>query len=138
LDYPLEAAGRTFLATILSMGNPHCVVFTDDNIEELPRRFGPIMENHPLFPARVNVEFIRVLDRESIVMRVWERGSGETWACGTGACAAIVAARLKGLVEEQCLVKLAGGNLDISWKGINYPALMKGTAVLAFKGSITI
>jgi diaminopimelate epimerase len=138
LDYPLEAAGRTFLATILSMGNPHCVVFTDDNIEELPRRFGPIMENHPLFPARVNVEFIRVLDRESIVMRVWERGSGETWACGTGACAAMVAARLKGLVEEQCLVKLAGGNLDISWKGINYPALMKGTAVLAFKGSITI
>lgn len=138
LDHSLEVAGRTFQVAILSMGNPHCVIFADEDIEEMPRRFGPIIENHALFPARVNVEFVRVLDRESIAMRVWERGSGETMACGTGACAAAVASRLKGLVDGECKVRLTGGDLDVSWKGYNYPVLILGHAATTFKGTLTI
>jgi diaminopimelate epimerase len=138
LDYPVEALGRTFSASILSMGNPHCVIIVDENVEELPRRFGPAIEHHRLFPARTNVEFVRVVDRGRVEMRVWERGSGETQACGTGACASAVAARLKGLVEGECTVGLLGGDLDIRWNSLNNPVIMTGGSSKIFIGSITI
>jgi diaminopimelate epimerase len=138
LDHPIEAEGATFLASIVSMGNPHCVVVMDDDVDELPARYGPTIETHPLFPAKTNVEFIRILNRQSVIMRVWERGSGETFACGTGACAAAVIANLKGLVDGDCTVKLRGGDLEISWQGINYPVFMTGPTVLVFKGVLSL
>lgn len=138
VGHPVDALGRTFHATILSMGNPHCVILVDGEIEDLPRKYGPAIEAHKLFPKRTNVEFIRVLDRTRIVMRVWERGSGETFACGTGACASAVAARLAGQVDEECVVELLGGTLDISWKDIEYPVLLTGTAVKVYEGILTI
>lgn len=138
VDYPIEIAGRTFLATILSMGNPHCVILADEDLEGLPKQFGPIIEKHPLFPARTNVEFIRVLNRERIVMRVWERGSGETFACGTGACASMVAAFLKGLVGGSATVELLGGELQLEWKNIRSSVIMTGESVLVYKGNLTI
>jgi diaminopimelate epimerase len=138
LDHPIEAEGQTFPASIVSMGNPHCVIVRDDDIEELPARYGPALENHPLFPAKTNVEFIRIVNRQRVIMRVWERGSGETFACGTGACAAAVTANLKGLVDGNCTVELRGGDLEISWQGINYPVLMTGPAVLTFKGVLSL
>jgi diaminopimelate epimerase len=97
-----------------------------------------MIENHPLFPAKTNVEFIRIENRSRIVMRVWERGSGETLACGTGACAAMAAARLKGLVHADCVVELRGGNLDIVWKDHKSPIVMTGLCELTFKGILTI
>ncbi|MGB6067070.1 MAG: diaminopimelate epimerase [Desulfomonilaceae bacterium] len=138
LDYPIEIEDRIFTASVLSMGNPHCVIVVEDDPSHLPHRYGPAIENHPLFPAKTNVEFIRVIDRTSIVMRVWERGSGETFSCGTGACAAAVAANLKGLVNSTATVELRGGKLDIRWKGIGFPVVMTGTSVLVFEGVITI
>jgi diaminopimelate epimerase len=138
LDQVIEVRGRSFQASILSMGNPHCVIVTEEELDGLPLRYGSEIENHRLFPAKTNVEFIRIKDRNHIVMRVWERGSGETLACGTGACASAVAARLKGLVQADCVVELRGGNLDISWKGINYPVLMTGACELVYKGILTL
>ncbi len=138
VDYPIELAGRAFPATILSMGNPHCVIITDEDLELLPKQIGPLIENHPLFPAKTNVEFIRVLNPARILMRVWERGSGETFACGTGACASMVAAALKGLVGSSATVELLGGDLDIEWKDMQSSVIMTGEAILVYKGSITI
>ncbi len=138
IDYPIEADGRIFPAVILSMGNPHCVIITDEDLDSLAREFGPIIEKHPLFPARSNVEFIRVADRGHIIMRVWERGSGETLACGTGACAGMVAAVLKDRVDRSVVVQLAGGFLEIEWKGSTYPVVMSGEAILSYSGTITI
>jgi len=138
IDYPVDADGRIFPAVILSMGNPHCVIITDEDLDSLVRGFGPLIEKHPLFPAKSNVEFIRIVDRGRIVMRVWERGSGETPACGTGACAAMVAAALKGRVGASALVKLPGGSLEIEWKGVTYPVVMTGEAIIAYNGTITI
>jgi diaminopimelate epimerase len=138
LDYPVEVEGRTFSASVLSMGNPHCVIVVDDDPELLPKRYGAAIEYHPLFPAKTNVEFIRVIDRTRIVMRVWERGSGETFSCGTGACAAAVAARLKGLVDSSATVELLGGELTIDWKGIGFSVLMTGSSIFVFDGDITI
>lgn len=138
IDHPIEANGETFLATIVSMGNPHCVIFPEGPVDELPVRFGPILENHPLFPARTNVEFIRVDGPERLTMRVWERGSGETLACGTGACASVVAARLKGLVGPDCTVGLLGGDLSIKWEGQGSSVLMTGSAITVYEGILTI
>ena len=138
LDYPVEVDGRTFSASVLSMGNPHCVIVVDDDPELLPKRYGAAIEYHPLFPAKTNVEFIRVIDRTRIVMRVWERGSGETFSCGTGACAAAVAARLKGLVNSSATVELLGGELTIEWKGVGFSVLMTGSSIFVFDGDITI
>jgi diaminopimelate epimerase len=138
LDHPVEVEGRTFSASVLSMGNPHCVIVVDEDPELLPKRYGPAIEYHPLFPAKTNVEFIRVIDRTRIVMRVWERGSGETFSCGTGACAAAVAARLKGLVNSSATVELLGGELTIDWKGIGFSVFMKGSSIFVFDGDITI
>jgi diaminopimelate epimerase len=138
IDYPVEASGRIFPAVILSLGNPHCVIITDEDPDSLVREFGPVIEKHPLFPAKSNVEFIRVADRGRIVMRVWERGSGETLACGTGACAAMVAAALKDRVDRLTEVQILGGSLEIEWKGPTYPVVMTGEANATYIGYITI
>jgi diaminopimelate epimerase len=135
MDYPLEAENRTFHITCVSMGNPHAVIFTD-NLDELPvERYGPIIENHGFFPNRTNVEFIEVKGPEDIRMRVWERGAGETMACGTGASASAVASSLKGLTGRKVTVHLAGGDLFIEWAGDNH-VYMTGPATEVFEGEI--
>ncbi len=138
LDHPVDVDGETFKAAILSMGNPHCVIVVDGDAEHLSKKFGPQIEKHPLFPAKTNVEFIQVSGPNSLVMRVWERGSGETLSCGTGACAAAVAASLKGLVQSKATVSLKGGDLEIVWKGLENDVIMTGPAQNAFTGVINI
>jgi diaminopimelate epimerase len=138
VDYPIEVMDRTFACTLVSMGNPHCVIVTEEEMDPLPQRYGPALEVHPLFPAKTNVEFIRIVDRHTIVMRVWERGSGETLSCGTGACASAVAAQLKHLVESPVVVQVRGGDLEIEWKGIQNQVFMTGTSVEVYTGKITL
>jgi len=138
VEHEIQAGDRIFQAAILSMGNPHCVIVVDEDLEPLPVRYGPTIEKHSLFPAKTNVEFIRVRSSNRIDMRVWERGSGETFSCGTGACASAVAARVKGLVDSKVTVGLLGGDLNIDWKGHNNPVLMTGSVVMVFKGTITV
>jgi diaminopimelate epimerase len=136
-DFPLVIEDKVFKITAVSMGNPHVVIFVDDADGFDVQRYGPLIENHGLFPRRINVEFIQVLDAERIRMRVWERGSGETMACGTGASAAGVAASLKGLTERRVNVMLAGGELMIEWNEDNH-VYMTGPAVEVFEGSIEL
>jgi diaminopimelate epimerase len=112
---PLDVAGRELRVTCVSMGNPHCVAFVDEITDDLVLRVGPQIERHPAFPNRVNVEFVKVLSRAETVLRVWERGSGETQACGTGACAAAVAGALAGLTDRKILTHLLGGDLELDW-----------------------
>jgi len=136
-DYPLKVDDREFKITCVSMGNPHAVIFVD-YVEDFPvRHYGPIIETHPLFPERTNVEFVQIINREEIKMRVWERGSGETLACGTGASASAVAASLKGLTERRVKVRLLGGELIIDWKE-NGNLYMTGPAEEVFTGEIDI
>ena len=131
---PLEVNGSTFRITCVSMGNPHCVVFQDE-VEDWPvGKWGPCFENHPLFPERTNTEFAKVLDRETIRMRVWERGSGETMACGTGACATLAAAVLNGLTERKATLLLNGGSLEIFWDERTDHILMTGPAEFVYDG----
>ncbi len=135
---PVEIGGKTWDITCVSMGNPHCVVFVKDvdslNLEEL----GPCFEKNPIFPEQVNTEFIRVLDSHTLQMRVWERGSGETWACGTGACAAAVAAVENGYCpkNEDICVHLVGGDLVI--RCTDETVYMTGEAVTAFEGEVEV
>ena len=118
LDLPLEAAGEALAVTLVSMGNPHAVQFIDRAPASYElERIGPAVERHPLFADRANFEAVRVLGRSRIEMRVWERGVGETLACGSGASAAVVAARLHGLVDDSVDVRLPGGSLNIDWDG---------------------
>ncbi|MDO4324335.1 MAG: diaminopimelate epimerase [Lachnospiraceae bacterium] len=134
----LLVQGRSYDVTCVSMGNPHCIVCVDDvdglKIEEI----GPAFECHPAFPDRVNTEFIRVLDRSTVQMRVWERGSGETWACGTGACAVAVACMLNGWTEDAVTVKLRGGDLHICWDKEKNTVFMTGPAATVFDGEIQL
>ncbi len=124
--------------TCVSMGNPHCVVFVEDT-KKLPlEQIGPKFEHHPMFPERVNTEFIRVIDREHIEMRVWERGSGETLACGTGACASVIACILNGYTEHEVVVSLLGGELKIRYDEEKNTVFMTGPAVKVFDGEIDI
>ena len=109
----LRVDDKLFDITAVGMGNPHCVIFTDKLTDQLIYTYGPLIENNPLFPEKTNVEFVRIIDRNHIEMRVWERGSGETFACGTGACAAAVASRLNGFTDTDVEVKLLGGRLKI-------------------------
>ena len=136
VQLPLEVDGKTYQITGVSMGNPHAVVCVEDvkglKLEEL----GPKFENHPAFPDRVNTEFIRVLDRSTVEMRVWERGSGETLACGTGACAVAVACIVNGYTDERVTVKLLGGDLDIYWDREANLVYMTGPAVTVFDGEL--
>lgn len=138
LNYPLEIRDRVFHCSFLSMGNPHCVIFLDENIESLPVDYGPAIENHVLFPKKTNVEFVRVLSRSQLLMRVWERGCGETLSCGTGACAAAVAAILQDVVETPVLVNILGGSLIIKWNGLNSAVMMSGPAKIVYDGDITV
>jgi diaminopimelate epimerase len=146
IDYPLEVGGRTERVTCVSMGNPHCVVFVnDDSVFRLDgfefARLGRRFENHAFFPKRVNTEFILPVSRKHLRMRVWERGSGETLACGTGACAALVAAVLTGRAERNATVELRGGNLEIEWpdKGEGKSAVyMTGEAITVFDGQVEL
>jgi len=121
----------------VSMGNPHCIIFVED-VNSIPiEKMGPMIENHPLFPKKTNVEFIHILNRKEINFRVWERGVGETLACGTGACASLVASVLNKKSERQAVIHLAGGDLDIEWIE-NGSAFMTGPAELVFKGEMII
>lgn len=132
-----EIAGGVQKITCVSMGNPHCVIFTDPDDLDL-EKIGPAYEKDKLFPERVNTEFVKVLQRNEVRMRVWERGSGETWACGTGACAVAVASVLNGYADrnEDILVHLRGGDLTIRWT--DETVFMTGSATLAFIGEVEI
>ena len=138
IDKPITVDGREYRMTCVSMGNPHAVVFIDESPKAFPlEQIGPLFENHSRFPDRTNTEFIRVVDRKNLEMRVWERGSGETLACGTGACAAAVAAIVNGLTDNDVTVHLLGGDLQISWSGDeNDSVFMTGPATTVFTGEI--
>jgi diaminopimelate epimerase len=137
VDYPLQIADREFNITCISMGNPHAVIVVDDVSGFPVTYYGPMIETHAIFPRKTNVEFIQVLNRAEIKMRVWERGSGETMACGTGAAAAAVASALKGLTEKTVTVHLLGGDLLIE-QAVNKHVYMTGPAVEVFEGSVDI
>lgn len=135
VDEPILVEGKEYRMTCVSMGNPHAVVFVDGDVRELPlESMGPCFENHERFPNRVNTEFVRVLDRHTAQMRVWERGSGETLACGTGACAVAVACVLNGLTEDEVTVQLLGGDLRIRWDREKNRVYMTGPAETVFDG----
>lgn len=134
LKRPVEVCGSVWHVTAVSMGNPHGVVFLDD-IKNLDlEKLGPAFENHPLFPERVNAEFVRVCDRESLEMRVWERGTGETMSCGTGCCAVLVAAVLGGYADRKAKVTVPGGTLLIEWDEKTGSVFMTGPAEFVFSG----
>ena len=134
----IEVDGEEYEMTCVSMGNPHAVVFMDD-IENLEiEKIGPKFENHVRFPRRTNTEFVKVVSRDYVEMRVWERGTGETLACGTGTCATVVACILNGLTDDEVTVKLLGGNLKIKWDREANLVYMTGSAVTVFEGEIEI
>ena len=133
IQVPLDVAGRELKVTCVSMGNPHCVTFVDEIDDEHVLRIGPQIERHPAFPKRVNAEFIKVISRGEIAMRVWERGTGETQACGTGACASAVAGALAGLTDRRVLAHLPGGDLELEWSA-GGDVYMTGPAVEVFEG----
>ena len=138
IDAPLEVEGKTYYMTGVSMGNPLTVVYVDD-VKGLDLvKIGPSFENHKRFPERINTEFAHVLDRKTVEMRVWERGSGETLACGTGACAVAVASILNGLTENRVTVKLLGGDLLIEWDKEADKVYMTGLAKVVFDGEIDL
>lgn len=137
IDVPITAGEKEYRMTCVSMGNPHCVVFMED-VEHLEiEKVGPLFENHELFPKRINTEFVKVIDRKTLQMRVWERGSGETLACGTGACATAVAAMLNGFCEDEVQIHLLGGDLTIEWNKESNHVFMTGPAEIVFDGEIT-
>lgn len=138
IDAPLEVEGKTYYMTGVSMGNPHTVVYVDDVKGLDLLKIGPSFENHKRFPERINTEFAHVLDRKTVEMRVWERGSGETLACGTGACAVAVASILNGLTEDRVTVKLLGGDLLIGWDKEADKVYMTGPAKVVFDGEIDL
>ncbi|ADC63011.1 diaminopimelate epimerase [Allochromatium vinosum] len=134
--YPLEIEDRTLTIGALSMGNPHAVLIVDD-VESAPvATLGPLIEHHPDFPRRVNAGFMQILGPNAIRLRVHERGAGETLACGTGACAAVVSGRRRGRLDERVRVALPGGELVIEWRGPGHPVWMTGPAVNVFEGEI--
>ncbi len=136
IDYPLNIKGRDFKITCVSMGNPHAVIFLNENISDFPvSEYGAVIEHHPLFPKRTNVEFVNIQSKSEVSMRVWERGSGETLACGTGASAAGVASMLKGLTGRKVIMHLKGGDLEIEWDQNNH-VYMTGPAMEVFEGKI--
>jgi len=136
LRYPIEIDGRSFEFTAVSMGNPHCVIYVDDAVNMDLQQWGPKLENHPMFPRKINVEFATVKSRDFVDMRVWERGAGPTLACGTGACATLVASVLNGLTDRTAVVSLKGGNLHIEWNESDDHIYMTGPATEVFTGSM--
>lgn len=136
---PLCVAGKAYSVTCVSMGNPHCVIFMDEDVRALDlTKIGPDFENHAAFPKRINTEFVNVIDETHLRMRVWERGSGETLACGTGTCATVVAAILNGLTKDEVTVELLGGSLRILWDRQENLVYMTGPATVVFNGEIDI
>lgn len=135
---PITIDGTDYEMTCVSMGNPHAVVFVEDTSKIEIEKTGPLFEHHSLFPDRVNTEFIQIIDRKTINMRVWERGSGETLACGTGACASVVACVLNGRTEDEVLVHLLGGDLKIKYDRERETVFMTGPATVVFDGEITL
>lgn len=131
---PICVQGQEYKMTCVSMGNPHAVVFMDDVAGLDIGQIGPFFENHERFPNRTNTEFVKVLDRKTVQMRVWERGTGETLACGTGSCATVVACILNGLTDHTVTVKLLGGELEITWDTDKDTVYMTGPAVTVFDG----
>lgn len=138
IDEPFEVAGSVYRMTCVSMGNPHAVTFLDDVTSLNLEAIGPAFENHVRFPERINTEFIRVIDRQNIEMRVWERGSGETLACGTGSCASLVACVLNGRTDRKVKVHLLGGTLEIFWDEADHHVYMTGPAETVFEGEVRI
>ena len=138
LDEPIEVDGKEYRMTGVSMGNPHTVIYVDDVKNLDLETIGPKFENHERFPKRINTEFVRCIDRHTVEMRVWERGSGETLACGTGACAVAVASILNNLTDTQVTVKLLGGDLQIEWDREKDRVFMTGPAKVVFDGVIDI
>ncbi|MDH3533331.1 MAG: diaminopimelate epimerase [Gammaproteobacteria bacterium] len=136
--YTLQVFGRAHTVSVLSMGNPHCVLRVDSIAAADVDRLGPAIERHERFPAEVNVGFMSVLDRKNIELRVYERGVGETLACGTGACAAVVAGQRLGLLDEEVAVRLPGGQLVVSWRGAAEPVWLTGNAELISEGSVDL
>lgn len=134
----VEVLGRTYKVTGVSMGNPHAVTFIDDTDSLEIEKIGPYFENHELFPKRINTEFAQIVDRNTIKMRVWERGAGETLACGTGACATLVAAYLNGLTENEADLVLLGGTLHIRYDEAANKVYMTGPAKFVFDGEISV
>ena len=134
-DLDLNVAGEKMRFTVVSMGNPHAVTFVE-NVDDIDiEKYGPEIENNPIFPNRTNVEFVQIIDKNNVKVRVWERGAGETRACGTGACAAAVASGLNGYTDENITVGLPGGNLKIEWGKDNH-IYMQGPATTVFEGKI--
>lgn len=136
--WPLDVAGTIVEVGVVSMGNPHAVIVVDD-VESAPvAALGPSIEHHSRFPNRVNVGFVAVVDRRTVRLRVFERGTGETLACGTGACAAVVSCIRRGLVDAPVAVQARGGTLVIDWDGATGPVLLRGPAVAVFDGEVTV
>ena len=139
IDQPLVVEGKEYKVTCVSMGNPHDVIFMDEDVRALDlEKIGPGFENHMAFPKRTNTEFVNVIDETHLRMRVWERGSGETLACGTGTCATVVAAVLNGLTKDAVDVELLGGSLHIEWDREANLVYMTGPATVVYNGEIDI
>jgi diaminopimelate epimerase len=135
VEYPLKSGERTFRFTGVSMGNPHAVIFVEDAARFPVEAWGPHLEHHPLFPHRTNVEFVTAHSPTELVMRVWERGVGQTFACGTGACASVVAGVLTGRTQRKVTVRLRGGDLQIEWREADDCVYMTGPATFVYEGT---
>lgn len=138
VDEPITVNGKTYRMTCVSMGNPHAVVFMEDVDNLEIEKIGPFFENHEVFPNRTNTEFVRIIDRNTVQMRVWERGTGETLACGTGTCATVVACVLNGLTEDKVTVKVLGGEIFVHWDREENVVYMTGPATHVFDGEVEI
>ncbi len=138
VDEPIEVGGKTWNMTCVSMGNPHAVVFVEDTEKFELEKYGPLFENHERFPKRTNTEFVQVLSRTEANMRVWERGSAETWACGTGTCATVMACILNEKTDDKVLVHLRGGDLTIEYDRDSNHVFMTGPATEVFNGEIEV
>lgn len=138
IDEEIAVNGEKYKMTCVSMGNPHAVIFMEEIANLDLEKIGPLFENHKCFPNRTNTEFVKILDRNTVEMRVWERGTGETLACGTGACAVVTACILNGLTAQEVTVKLLGGELNIRWDRENNQIFMTGPAETVFDGEMTV
>ena len=138
LDLALPGHSSPVLVSVVSMGNPHAVQVVDDVDAQDLEQSGPLIEHHPRFPRRVNAGYLQIVDRHHVKLRVYERGAGETLACGTGACAAAVAGILRGLLDSPVRISARGGELSIAWQGPGQPVLMTGPAVTVFEGTIEL
>ena len=138
VDEPIVVDDKEWRMTCVSMGNPHAVVFVDDVAHFELEKYGPLFENHVRFPKRTNTEFVQIISRNEAIMRVWERGSAETWACGTGTCATVMACILNGLTDNDVLVHLRGGDLRIVYDEKSNHVFMTGPATEVFEGEIQL